>query len=124
MLIEVSNGELVDKVTILSIKIQKVSDPEKLLNIKREYDALISQVETLGLGEKTEEFQMLLEVNQKLWDIEDNIRKMEAAKVFDQHFIDLARSVYINNDIRADIKKKINLKTKSNLIEEKDYIQY
>jgi len=124
MKIDVSIGELVDKVSILSIKLKKIKSREKLKNIRREYDLLKNSMEGSGITIESEGFKVLESINLKLWDIEDKIRIKEAQKEFDYDFIQLARSVYINNDHRAEIKKEINLKYGSELIEEKEYVQY
>jgi len=122
MKIDVSIGELVDKVSILSIKLKKIKSREKLKNIRREYDLLKNSMEGSGITIESEGFKVLESINLKLWDIEDKIRIKEAQKEFDYDFIQLARSVYINNDHRAEIKKEINLKYGSELIEEKEYV--
>lgn len=124
MKIEISNGELVDKVTILHIKLQKIKSEDKLVNIRNEYNLLYNSISELGIEEKSEEFARLLEVNLKLWEIEDRIRIKEAAGEFDKEFIELARSVYFENDKRSEIKKTINQKTGSQLFEEKEYVDY
>ncbi len=124
MKIEVSNGDLVDKVSILAIKLKKISDPEKLKNVKNEYDVLVKDMEKIGFSEESERFNELIKINEKIWEIEDKIRTKELNKVFDNEFIELARSVYINNDIRAEIKRRINLSTSSLFLEEKEYVEY
>jgi len=88
MNIEISIGELVDKVTILSIKLNMIDDPEKLKNISKEYDILKNKMESVGITSESEEFNQLLVVNQKLWDIENRIRLKEAKKEFDDEFIE------------------------------------
>ncbi|MDO9576727.1 MAG: DUF6165 family protein [Candidatus Cloacimonadales bacterium] len=124
MKIEISIGELVDKVTILEIKAEKFNDPEKLKNVKKEYQLLKKNMEEVGITNISPEFKSLKEVNLKLWHIEDDIRIKESKKEFDDEFIQLARSVYFENDDRSDIKKEINLKFGSELIEEKEYVDY
>jgi hypothetical protein len=124
MKIEISVGELVDKLTILAIKLEKITDPEKLANIRKEHDLLRRETADAGITEDSPEYLRLIAVNRKLWDIEDGIRAKEAAKAFDDAFIELARSVYFENDQRAAIKREINLKFGSNLIEEKQYTAY
>jgi len=124
MKIDISIGELVDKVTILSIKLEKIKNPEKLKNIKKEYDLLYESMKSAGITKDLEYFKNLVKVNLRLWDIEDKIRIKEANKAFDDDFIRLARSVYFENDERAEIKKQINLTFGSDLIEEKEYVQY
>ena len=122
--IPISAGELLDKLSILQIKKEKVQDSIKLKNINHEYK-LLSNL-SLHLKEKDEKsfnslYNEVLEVNKKLWDIEDKIRKKEWKGDFDKEFIKLARSVYKTNDKRSRIKKEINVFTGSNIIEEKHY---
>lgn len=124
MKIEVANGEIVDKYTILSIKLQKISDRSKLANIRREHDLLEKALDRLGIDTDDPDLVALRAVNLKLWDIEDQIRRKEAERNFDPEFIVLARSVYIHNDKRAALKRRVNLRTRSVLIEEKDYAAY
>ncbi len=125
MKIEVSHGEIVDKLTILQIKKENITDPIKLENIIKEHDYLFSVVENdLGISTLSPEYLELLSVNKKLWVIEDDIRDKERQKEFDFDFINLARSVYHTNDVRAKIKKEINLKYSSGFIEEKSYQNY
>jgi hypothetical protein len=120
---EVSNGEILDKLSILEIKLDNVKDKSKLENIGREHTAL-SLVASRIPASPLELYNDLKSVNQELWDIEDRIRVKERNKEFDQEFIALARSVYQTNDKRAEIKKEINLHTGSNLVEEKSYENY
>ena len=124
--VPVSVGEILDKITILQIKLKHISDAAKRLNIQNELDALLPLV--AGDEFATEQMQGLMAelkaVNEALWDIEDDIREKEAAKSFDAEFIKLARAVYVTNDKRAEIKKQINLETGSALIEEKSYESY
>jgi len=122
--IDVSIGEIVDKLTILSIKLDKFKDPEKRKNVEKEYQILLQSLKTSDITPESEEFKKLKTINLKLWDIEDKIRVKEAEKSFDDEFIELARSVYFTNDERATIKKQINLKFNSDLIEEKEYVSY
>ena len=125
MNIEVSHGEIVDKLTILQIKRENITDPDKLVNITKEYDYLISVVENdLGISTTSSDYLDLLEVNRSLWVIEDDIREKERAKEFDSVFIQLARDVYYTNDKRAELKKNINLKFSSGFVEEKSYSSY
>ena len=124
MKIEISTGELVDKVTILSIKLKKIKNKDKLNNIRREYNILRKSMETAGIHIGSGEFKKLEAINLRLWDIEDKIRLKEAKKEFDDDFIQLARSVYFNNDDRSEVKRDINLKYESKLIEEKEYVDY
>jgi hypothetical protein len=124
--VPVSVGEVVDKLTILEIKSARISDPDKLQNIAAELDALRPLVS--GGVFDGEEVALLTDalrtVNGQLWDIEDNIRAEEAAGRFGDRFIELARAVYVTNDRRAELKKKINLATGSALVEEKSYEDY
>ena len=124
--VPVSVGEVLDKITILQIKLAHISDANKRVNVQNELDALLPLV--AGDGFTTYEIQGLMaelkSVNEALWDIEDDIREKEAAKSFDAEFIKLARAVYVTNDKRAEIKKQINLATGSALIEEKSYESY
>ena len=125
MKIEVSHGEIVDKLTILQIKKENITDPIKLDNIVKEYDYLLSVVENdLGISTESPEYLELLSINKELWVIEDDIREKERQKQFDDEFVKLARDVYYTNDVRAKIKKEINLKYSSGFIEEKSYSQY
>ena len=124
MKIEISTGELVDKVSILAIKLRKIKNPQKLDNINKEYDLLESAMTKCGITADSSEFRQLEDVNLQLWEIEDRIRIKEAEQSFDDKFIQLARSVYFKNDKRAEIKKEINLKFGSKLVEEKEYTDY
>ncbi|HZT01327.1 MAG TPA: DUF6165 family protein [Steroidobacteraceae bacterium] len=125
ILVPISPGELLDKITILRIKTARILDPAKLANVRLE----------LGLLEKTwrdsrftvdvaRDERALQEVNERLWDIEDRIREKEAHQTFDRDFIELARAVYHANDERAEIKKRINRALGSRLMEEKSYKGY
>lgn len=124
MQIDISTGELVDKVSILKIKSRKVHDPEKLKNIHKELQLLSRKMESAGITFESPEYQHLEKINQALWDIEDRIRSKEAEKAFDDEFIQLARSVYLKNDERAELKRNINLTSGSDLVEEKSYAPY
>ena len=124
MKVEVSNGELLDKVSILKIKLERITDKEKLVNIKKEYDTLKPHVDKLMENTKTNlhnYFSNLSDLNNILWDIEDWIRDCEKRQDFGPEFIQLARSVYTTNDRRSEIKKIINQNTNSILTEEKSY---
>jgi hypothetical protein len=123
MNIEVSIGEIVDKLTILRIKKNNITDEGKLFNVITEYDYLYDVVFN-QLKIESDDFYNLLLVNERLWDIEDLIRDKERDKVFDTEFIELARSVYVTNDKRAELKKDINLKYGSLFVEEKSYKEY
>ena len=124
--VPVSVGEVIDKITILQIKLERISDPTKRVNIQKELDALLPLVASDAFI--TDQMRGLMAklkaVNEALWEIEDDIREKEAAKNFHAEFIRLARSVYITNDKRAEIKKQINLATGSDLVEEKSYESY
>lgn len=123
MKIEVSIGEIVDKLSILQIKTRFITDEEKLKNVKTEYDYLYGIVFNEMKIEQSDFFNMV-SINQKLWKIEDDIRDKERDKEFDNVFVELARSVYVTNDERAEVKKEINLKYGSLFVEEKSYKQY
>jgi hypothetical protein len=123
MKIEVSNGEIVDKLTIIEIKLEHIKDEKKLVNLKTEYEVLDAAVKNI-IDKKHEHYKELLKINQQLWDIEDRIRELEKAKDFGAEFIEVARAVYFTNDRRSEVKRKINELTGSNLIEEKSYEDY
>lgn len=123
MKIEVSTGEILDKLSILHIKKEKITDEQKLLNVNNEYLYLYDIVfSELNISE--EDFLGMVSINKELWVIEDDIRDKEYKKEFDSVFIELARSVYVTNDKRAEFKKKINLKYGSLFVEEKSYFNY
>ncbi|MEC8882714.1 MAG: DUF6165 family protein [Pseudomonadota bacterium] len=123
--ISVGVGELIDKITILEIKQAKISKPEKLKNINHELSLLNQERSQLGMKSGLEELEKALkEINLKLWDIEDEIRLCESRNQFDEVFIKLARSVYITNDKRCEVKFKINELFGSEVIEEKSYEPY
>jgi hypothetical protein len=124
--VPISPGELLDKITILRIKAKRISDPQKLANVQRELNTL---EDTWGgsayaKADLDSEVDALLQVNERLWVIEDDIREKERAKGFDAEFIRLARAVYFENDERAAIKRRINLKLGSKIVEEKSYAEY
>lgn len=116
-----SVGELIDKITILEIKSDRVIGEEKIHNVQNELDQLRDILSSLKLPDLYVERTALKNVNLILWEIEDAIRQKELDKKFDEEFILLARKVYLNNDERARIKKQINQKTGSEIIEEKSY---
>ena len=124
--IPISWGELIDKITILEIKMDRIQDVKKLENINKELQALtLVFSEGCPEPESIEKLKAELRaVNEQLWEIEDDIRRYEKAKDFSQGFIDLARAVYINNDQRAALKREINTVLKSELFEEKSYEDY
>ncbi|HEY4210466.1 MAG TPA: DUF6165 family protein [Steroidobacteraceae bacterium] len=126
ILVPVSPGELLDKITILRIKAARIADTVKLGNVRLELGLLERTWRDSGCGDfdVAREEQALQEVNDRLWVIEDRIRDKEAAGAFDAEFIELARSVYIENDSRAAIKKRVNLAMGSRIIEEKSYKLY
>jgi len=126
MNVPVSFGEVLDKITILEIKSERIDDPAKLENIRRELDAL-NRVWNSTLSDPDrvrEQRRQLKAINEELWEIEDAIREQEAAGDFGERFIELARSVYITNDKRAAVKKEVNLALGSTLVEEKSYRDY
>ena len=123
MKIEVSIGEIVDKLSILQIKTQFIQYEVKLKNVKTEYDYLYNIVFNEMKIEQSD-FSDMVSINQKLWKIEDDIRDKERDKEFDNVFVELARSVYVTNDERAEVKKGINVKYGSLFVEEKSYKQY
>ena len=124
--VPVSPGELLDKITILRIKSARMTDPKKLANVRRELEALEEtwRSSPYAAVDIEHELSALLQVNERLWTIEDDIRDKERARTFDADFIRLARAVYIENDERAAIKKRVNLKLGSTLVEEKSYTHY
>lgn len=123
--VPVSIGELLDKITILNIKRVMVSDLEKVANVKRELIELMDMGSTFLSQPKVEElYDRLMVVNKNLWDVEDQLRKMELEKKFDEDFILKARSVYQLNDRRYQIKNEINILLGSNILEVKQYVDY
>lgn len=127
MKVEISNGELLDKITILELKLEKIKDKEKLVNIQKEFDELnplCNELFRIYGGELQVHYLALAKINGQLWDIEDWIRDCEREKRFDKEFVELARSVYITNDKRSEVKKIINIMTGSGLVEEKSYKDY
>jgi len=126
ILVPISPGELLDKITILRIKAERISDAAKRANVSLELQLLERTWRDSGcaLPALAADERALHEVNARLWDIEDRIRDKEAAQRFDQQFIELARAVYIENDARAAIKKRINVALGSRIVEEKSYRPY
>jgi hypothetical protein len=127
MKVEVSNGELLDKISILELKLLRIEDERKLFNIKKEFETLNPLVQELFEkhdGQLQNHYLELAKINGQLWDIEDWIRDCEREKRFDKEFVELARSVYITNDKRSEVKKLINIMTGSGLVEEKSYQDY
>jgi hypothetical protein len=125
ILVEVSIGEILDKLTILAIKKQKISDPQKLVHIEKEYDILEEKSKQyLNSEEVKNVFEELIEVNSKLWVIEDDLRDLESQKRFDEEFVEKARLVYMTNDHRFALKNRINQLTDSGVQEQKGYKSY
>ena len=127
ILAEISVGELFDKITILNIKTQKIHDTEKLINIKNELNFLNNQAANINVKDQnslSQNINKLQSINEELWDIENYKRECEANKDFGEKFIQLSRDVHFKNDIRAQIKKEINLLTDSIIVEEKEYSKY
>ena len=126
ILVPVSPGELLDKITILRIKSARMTDPAKLANVRLEL-AELEKTWRAAVGPKADlgdEERALQAVNERLWVIEDDIREKERAQAFDARFIELARAVYMENDERAAIKKRVNVKLGSRIVEEKSYKPY
>jgi len=124
--VPVSPGEVLDKITILEIKSERISDAGKLANVKRELELLqASWRQSVAEDETVRRIHSELKtINEVLWEIEDAIRDKERARTFDQRFIELARSVYVTNDQRAAAKKKLNIYLGSEIVEEKSYQDY
>lgn len=124
--VQISWGELIDKITILEIKVQRLKSKQAIENVLRELITLDSITNEILLQRPDLQTlkQQLKSVNEALWDIEDRIRAKEAGKSFDQQFIELARSVYLNNDKRASLKRQINVLLNSELVEAKQYTPY
>jgi hypothetical protein len=127
ILVPISPGELLDKITILRIKSARITDAAKLANVRRELDLLertwreshYARAHDVSADERA-----LQEVNERLWDIEDRIRDKERDQAFDAQFVSLARAVYVENDERAAVKKRINTVLGSSIVEEKSYAKY
>ena len=127
ILAEISVGELFDKITILNIKTEKIQNSEKLTNIKNELSFLNNQALNINVKDQeslNKNIHKLQSINEELWDIENYKRECEANKDFGEKFIELSRDVHFKNDIRAQIKKEINLLTDSIIVEEKEYSKY
>lgn len=127
ILVEISVGDLFDKITILNIKLKKITDSEKLINISKELEVLNEQSKKVNISDKKALSDLtvkLQKINEELWDIENHKRECEAKKDFGESFIKLSRDVHFKNDIRAEIKKEINLLSNSNIVEEKEYSKY
>ena len=126
LLVPISPGELIDKITILEIKSQRMTDAAKLANVRTEL-GMLTETWKVYAGATVDidaEWKALRGVNEQLWDIEDRIRDKERDGQFDAQFIELARAVYVTNDERAAIKKRINTRLGSALVEEKSYAEY
>jgi hypothetical protein len=124
MKVEVSNGEIVDKIAILKIKSERITDVDKLKNIYTELNELLPLLVDIGINMDSELFIELYNVNSELWVVEDDLRELERNRDFGDEFIRLARSVYYTNDRRFGVKKRINLETSSKFVEEKSYKEY
>ncbi len=130
ILVPISPGELIDKITILQIKSERMSDPAKIANVRTELSLLdttwrkSAHAAANGAVSIDAEWADLKRINSALWDIEDRIRDKERARQFDQEFIELARAVYVTNDERAAVKRTINTKLGSRIVEEKSYASY
>jgi hypothetical protein len=127
MKVEVSNGELLDKLSILELKLKNIKDNKKLINIKNEHGGLSPLCNNLfnNYGNELRSlYAKLSEINAELWKIEDDIRECERNKDFGDEFVRLARAVYFTNDKRSEVKKSINLLTESGFVEEKSYEDY
>ena len=124
--VPVSPGEVLDKITILEIKSERINDPGKVANVQRELELLLNTWrQSVDQDETVSRIHAELKtINEALWEIEDDIRDKERAREFDQRFIELARSVYVTNDQRANAKKELNLYLGSEIVEEKSYQDY
>jgi Family of unknown function (DUF6165) len=124
--VPISPGELIDKITILQIKSDRMTDPTKVANVRVELGLLQTtwQASPHAAQDIQKEWSDLRRINEALWDIEDKIRDKERDRQFDQEFIELARAVYVTNDERAAVKRIINTKLGSRIVEEKSYAQY
>ncbi len=123
MKIEVSNGEIIDKLTIVQIKLERIKDKAKLKNLQKEYDVL-KEASSSIMNQDDPLYRSLYDINCDLWDIEDHIRDLDRNHNFGDDFVSTARSVYFKNDMRSEIKREINIRTSSGLIEEKSYEKY
>jgi FtsZ-binding cell division protein ZapB len=124
MKIEASVGEAVDKITILGIKLERIKDPEKSARVKLEYDLLKEALEREHANIDEEDVTELRAVNSRLWDIEDRLRVKHRDGEFDDEFVELAKSVYLENDKRYEIKSRINRKAGARIVEEKEYADH
>ncbi|MBM3733057.1 MAG: hypothetical protein FJW24_06265 [Acidimicrobiia bacterium] len=126
IMVEIAPGELIDKITILEIKLARITDATKLANVRTELETLMRARDAaiVSTPELAADAAALKRANETLWDVEDRIRDCERAKDFGPRFVELARSVYITNDERARIKRRINERLGSRLVEEKSYASY
>jgi hypothetical protein len=124
--VPISPGELIDKITILQIKSERITDPLKVANVRNELALLEAtwRESPFSTSDVDVEWASLRRINEKLWDVEDLLREKERVRTFDQEFIDLARAVYFTNDERAAVKREINTKLGSKIVEEKSYAKY
>jgi hypothetical protein len=124
--VPISPGELVDKITILEIKAARMTDQAKVANVRIELGLLQDTWRTSAYASHdiSSQWAALRAINERLWDIEDDIRDKERARIFDQRFIELARAVYVTNDERAAVKRDINTRLGSKIVEEKSYAKY
>ncbi len=124
--VPISPGELIDKITILQIKSERITDPIKVANVRNELALLEAtwRESSFATSDIDAEWASLRRINEKLWDVEDRLREKERVRTFDQEFIDLARAVYFTNDERAAVKREINTKLGSKIVEEKSYAKY
>jgi hypothetical protein len=124
--VPISPGELIDKITILQIKSERITDPVKVANVRTELALLEAtwRESPFSTSDIEMEWASLRRINEKLWEVEDRLRDKERARTFDQEFIELARSVYFTNDERAAVKREINTKLGSKIVEEKSYAKY
>ena len=124
--VQMSPGEFLDKVSILEIKSERIQDPAKLANVRRELELLNAtwKASPLAARDVSALLARLKQVNEKLWEVEDELRAAESRGIFDATFVELARSVYLTNDRRAAIKRELNVLLGSDLIEEKSYHAY
>ena len=124
--VPISPGELIDKITILQIKAARMTDAAKVANVRTELTLLEAtwRESAYAASNIDAQWAALRSINEKLWDIEDDIRDKERARTFDQEFIDLARAVYVTNDERAAVKRDINTRLGSKIVEEKSYAKY
>lgn len=121
--VSISTGELVDKLTILEIKLEKIEDSKKLSNVQKEYDILAEHMKELSNNFENVDtfFNKLKKINSKLWEMEDQVRYFMRENKFDKDFINLAKEIHMTNDLRFEVKNEINKKLKSEIFEQKSY---